>query len=176
MESQQIRGLDLSNECDCVTFRTWNLPCEHMLELWVFCGGEIEPNWDKYASMFDKQKFDVYEGRKVDIALIKAGQDLQGEHVLNRAYARSKFDLDKIFNKIKDRRFALEDKMRQAEIPVESVERMMRGFNRAYAIVIEHLEQLTLERLLVFDERASQMTQEERDLMFEDDFGLEFED
>jgi hypothetical protein len=29
--------------------------------------------------MFDDQMFDVYGGRKVDIAIIEAGQDSQGE-------------------------------------------------------------------------------------------------
>jgi hypothetical protein len=52
---------------------------------------------------------------------------------LNRVLAHSKFDLDETANRIKDRRFALEDKMRQAGILVDSVERMMRAFNRAYA-------------------------------------------
>ena len=50
--------------------------------------------------------------------------------------AHSKFDLDKTANRIKDRRFALKDKMRQASILVDSVKRIIRAFNRAYAKVI----------------------------------------
>jgi hypothetical protein len=65
-----------------------------MLELWIFTGTQLEPNWEKYSSMFDDQMFDVYEGRKVDIAIIEAGQDSQGEHYLNRVLARSKVDVD----------------------------------------------------------------------------------
>ena len=44
--------------------------------------------------------------------MVEAGMDSQGDHVLNRVLAYSKFDLDKTANRIKDRRFALEDKMR----------------------------------------------------------------
>jgi hypothetical protein len=83
-----------------------------MLELWLFAGSQVEPNWAKYASMFDEQMFEVYEGKKVDIALIEAGQDSQGEHVLNRVLTWSKFDVDETANRIKDRRFALEDQIR----------------------------------------------------------------
>ena len=50
--------------------------------------------------------------------------------------AYSKFDLDKTVNRIKDWRFALKDKMRQASILVDSVKRIIRAFNRAYAKVI----------------------------------------
>jgi MULE transposase domain len=145
-ESQPIRApLGPEDECDCVDFRKWNLPYQHMLELWIFIGNDIEPNWDKYASMFDEQMFDVYEGRKVDIAMVEVGQDSQGEHVLNRILARSKFDLDETANRIKDRRFALEDKMRQSGIPIQNIERMMRAFNRAYASAVRHLEGMSLE-------------------------------
>jgi hypothetical protein len=42
-----------------------------MLELWIFTGSQLEPNWEKYSSMFDDQMFDVYEGKKVDIAIIE---------------------------------------------------------------------------------------------------------
>ncbi len=89
--------------------------------------------------------FDVYKGRKVDIALVEVGQDSQGEHVLNRILARSKFDLDETANRIKDRRFALEDKMRQSGISIQNIERMMRAFNRAYASAVRHLEGMSLE-------------------------------
>jgi hypothetical protein len=64
---------------------------------------------------------------------------------LNRVLAHSKFDLDKTANRIKDRRFALEDKMRQAGILVDSVERMMRAFNRAYARAVRQLEEKSVE-------------------------------
>ena len=146
-ESQAIRSLDLEGECDCIDFRKWNLPYQHMLELWIFTGTQLEPNWEKYASMFDDQTFDVYEGRKVDIAMIEAGQDSQGEHHLNRVLARSKIDVDETANRIKDRRFALEDQMRQAGILAENVERMMREFNRAYAVAVRHFECISLEAL-----------------------------
>ena len=130
-ESQPIRSLN-----DCVEFRRWNLPCQHMLELWIFTGTPLEPNWEKYSSMFDDQMFDVYEGRNVGIAMIEAGQDEQGEHYMNRVLARSKMDVNETANRIKDRRFALEDQMRQAGIPVANVERMMNAFKRAYAVAV----------------------------------------
>jgi hypothetical protein len=153
-ESQPIGSLDLQGECDCTDFRKWNLPCQHMLELWVFAGTQLEPNWEKYASMFDDQMFDVYEGRKVDIAMIEAGQDSQGEHRLNRVLARSKIDVDERANRIKDRRFALEDQMRQAGVPVENVERMMRAFNRAYAVAVHRLECIDQEALSILCEAS----------------------
>jgi hypothetical protein len=48
----------------------------------------------------------------------------------------SKFDLDKTANQIKDQRFALENKMRQVDISVDSIEQIIRAFNRAYARVV----------------------------------------
>ena len=59
--------------------------------------------------------------------------------------AYSKFDLDETVNRIKDRRFALEDKIRQTEIPIKNVEWMMRGFNRAYAEAVRHLEEISID-------------------------------
>jgi hypothetical protein len=50
--------------------------------------------------------------------------------------AHSKFDLDKTANRIKDRRFALKDKMRQASILVNSIKRIIKAFNKAYARVV----------------------------------------
>jgi len=76
-ESQPIKSLNNASECDCKDFRRWNLPCQHMLELWIFAGSPVEPNWEKYAAMFDGQLFDVYENEKVDIALIETGQDFE---------------------------------------------------------------------------------------------------
>ena len=62
--------------------------------------------------------------------------------------ARSKFDLDETANRIKDRRFALEDKIRQAGIPADIVERMMRAFNRAYAVAVRKLEEKSIKEQL----------------------------
>jgi len=103
--------------------------------------------------MFDDQMFDVYEGKKADIAIIEAGYDLEGEYYLNRVLARSKVDVDETANRIKDRRFALEDQMRQAGIPAENVERMMGAFNRAYAVAVRHLESIDQEALLMLFNR-----------------------
>jgi hypothetical protein len=140
----------------------WNLPCDHMLEQYIFSGDAMEPNWDKYASMFDEQKFDVYEGRKVAIAQVEAEQDSQGIHVLNRAMVRSKFDLDETANKIKDRRFFLEDRIRQSGMPVENAERVMRAYNRSFTVAIRQLQSLSLDALLAMEleEEASQIVVE----------------
>jgi hypothetical protein len=78
---QPIVSLDEQDECDCVAFRKWNLPCQHMLELWIFVGTDLEPNWERYSSTFDDAMFDIYEAQKVVIQQIEAGQDSQGDHV-----------------------------------------------------------------------------------------------
>jgi len=90
--------------------------------------------------------------------MVEAGIDSQGDHVLNRVLAYSKFDLDETANRIKDRRFALEDKMRQAGILVDSVKRMMRAFNRAYARVVRQLEEKSVE------EQLEELRQEDEDI------------
>ena len=113
----------------------------------------LEPNWEKYSSMFNDRMLDVYEGRNVGIAMIEAGQDEQGEHYMNRVLARSKMDVNETANRIKDRRFALEDQMRQGGIPVANVERMMNAFNRAYAVAVHHLECIDQEALLMLSNR-----------------------
>ena len=100
--------------------------------------------------MFDDQLFDVYENKKVDIALIEAGEDSQGEHALNRMLARSKFDLEETSNRIKDRRFYLEDRIRQSGMPSANADRIMRAFNRAYAVAIEYLQTMSINALLEF--------------------------
>jgi hypothetical protein len=86
---------------------------------------------------------------------------------MNKVLERSKFDLDKTANRIKDRRFALEDKIRQAGIPIENIERIMRGFNRAYAEAVRHLESISLEALLDIELslEAINAASEEIDLM-----------
>lgn len=62
-EPQAIKELTESNECDCKEFRKWLIPCEHMLEAFIY-GDAVEPDWDKYSSLFLDQKFDVYEGKR----------------------------------------------------------------------------------------------------------------
>ena len=74
-DSQPIRPLDQMGECDCVDFRKWKLPCQHMLELQIFIGIDVELDWERYASIFDDSMFDVYKGQKVEIAMVEARMD-----------------------------------------------------------------------------------------------------
>jgi hypothetical protein len=43
-ESQPIKPFDQHGECDCKAFCKWALPCEHMLEQFMWLGQDIEPN------------------------------------------------------------------------------------------------------------------------------------
>jgi len=87
--SQEIHPLDDNGKCNCKHFRKWNLPCEHMLETFIFQGSTLEPDWSQYAAMFQgTERYDVYEGHKLQINLIEAGEDSQGDHQLNRVLAR----------------------------------------------------------------------------------------
>ena len=72
--------------------------------------------------------------------------------------AHSKFDLDKTANRIKDRRFALKDKMRQASILVNSIKRIIKAFNKAYARVVRQLEEKSVE------EQLEELRQEDEDI------------
>jgi hypothetical protein len=65
-------GIPLTNECDCKEFRKWLLPCEHMLEGFLY-GDAVEPDWDKYSSLFLDQKFDVYEGKRTEMVMDAGG-------------------------------------------------------------------------------------------------------
>ncbi|KAN0070777.1 hypothetical protein V8E54_010942 [Elaphomyces granulatus] len=71
-ELSTIKEPTESNECDCKEF-----PCEHMLEAFLY-GDAVEPDWDKYSSLFLDQKFDVYEGKRTEMAM-DAGADSQGD-------------------------------------------------------------------------------------------------
>lgn len=83
--------LSLGGECDWKLFRKENLPCDHMLEQYIFAGSQMEPNWERYTSIFNEQKVDmIYEAYKWSQLLY----DSQSQYPLN-ALARSKFDLDK---------------------------------------------------------------------------------
>ena len=115
-----------------------------------FRGESDRAELGEVCRIFDGQLFDVYENKKVDIALIEAGQDSQGEHALNRMLARSKFDLEETSNRIKDRRFYLEDRIRQSGMPSANADRIMRAFNRAYAVAIEYLQTMSINALLEF--------------------------
>jgi hypothetical protein len=94
--------------------------------------------------VFTEQKFDVYEGKKVNIALIEAGQDSQGEHTLNRILARSKLATDEVANRIKDHRYQIEDQIKRADLPNEITERVMRAWDRGYEACTAHLLKITL--------------------------------
>jgi hypothetical protein len=76
--------------------------------------------------------------------------------------ARSKFDLDETANKIKDRRFFLDDRIRQSGMPVENAERVMRAYNRSFIVAIRQLQSLSLDALLAIElkEEALQMVVE----------------
>lgn len=59
VQARSLRPLDENDECYCQHFRKWNLPCDHMMELWLFSAqvnqqldDAMEPNWEKYAAMF----------------------------------------------------------------------------------------------------------------------------
>jgi MULE transposase domain len=145
--SQPIDGLDERGECDCTHFRKWYLPCQHMLEQYMFGRQDVEPNWDKYASLFAEQKFDVYERKNVDIDIIEVGQGSQGDRTMERAMARSKLDLDETANRIRDRRFFIQDRLAESRMPVEKAERVMRGFNQMYASMMRKLDKLTMDEL-----------------------------
>ena len=60
---------------------------------------------------------------------------------------RSKFDLEETSNRIKDRRFYLEDRIRQLGMLQAKADR---AFNRAYAVAIEHLQTMSINALLEF--------------------------
>ena len=48
------------------------LPSEHMLEGFLY-GDAVEPDWDKYSSLFLDQKFDVYEGKRTEMVMDTGG-------------------------------------------------------------------------------------------------------
>jgi hypothetical protein len=53
--------------------------------------------------------FNVYEGKRVVIQEVEAGINSQGDVERNRALVKGKLDVDEVVNKIKDRRYKLED-------------------------------------------------------------------
>lgn len=147
-QSQQIQPLDLQGECDCQTFQKWFLPCEHMLEQYIFGGSQVEPNWKRYASLFqDNQRLDVYEGRQLDIALVEAGQDSQGTKNIEFLMAKSKLDSDERINRIKDHRYTLEDQLRASDLPIDRIDRVLKAYERSAAIAIQKVLDITLEQL-----------------------------
>ena len=57
------------------------------------------------------------------------------------------------------RMLGLEDRIRQSGMPVENAERVMRAYNRSFAVAIRQLQSLSLDALLAIEleEEASQM-------------------
>ena len=75
---------------------------------------------------------------------MEAGFDSQGDNTIKKALARSKIDLEESTNRIKDRRYAIKDQLWQAELPVESIERVLRAFNRGLAAAIASVEKMSI--------------------------------
>jgi len=65
-EPQTIKELTESNHAIAKSFGSWLIPCEHMLEAFLY-GDAVEPDWDKYSGLFLDQKFDVYEGKRTEM-------------------------------------------------------------------------------------------------------------
>ncbi|CZR69625.1 uncharacterized protein PAC_19525 [Phialocephala subalpina] len=99
-----------------------------MLEQYIFMPDVMDPDWDKYAALFDEGKFDIYEGRKVQIALVEAGEDPQGEKTIQKAMAKAKLDLEETSNKIKDNRFIIGNKLLGA-VAIASIRWLLFVFN-----------------------------------------------
>ncbi|KAN0073452.1 hypothetical protein V8E54_008672 [Elaphomyces granulatus] len=137
------------NECDCKEFRKWLLPCEHMLEAFLYRDA-VEPDWDKYLSLFLDQKFDVYEGKRTEAAM-DAGADSQGDRNMEKMLASSKLDTEETANRIKDRRYTIEDQIRLSGMTLENAERVMRAYNRSLAMAAEKLAGMSIDELLQFE-------------------------
>ncbi|KAN0067964.1 hypothetical protein V8E54_013892 [Elaphomyces granulatus] len=142
-------GIPLTNECDCKEFRKWLLPCEHMLEGFLY-GDAVEPDWDKYSSLFLDQKFDVYEGKRTEMVM-DAGGDSQEDRSMEKMLASSKLDMEETANKIKDRRYTIEDQIRLSGMTPENAERVMRAYNRSLAMAAERLAGMSIDELLQFE-------------------------
>ena len=90
-----MKELTESNECDC---RKWLLPSEHMLEGFLY-GDAVEPDWDKYSSLFLDRKFDVYEGKRTEMVMDTGGS--QEDRSMEKMLASSKLDMEETANKIR---------------------------------------------------------------------------
>jgi len=145
-ESQITKELTESNECDCKEFWKCLLPCEHMLEAFLY-GDAVEPDWDKYSSLFLDQKFDVYEGKRTEVA-VDAGADSEGDRSMEKISASSKLDMEETANRIKDRRYAIEDQIRLSGMTLENAERVMRAYNQSLAMAAEKLAGMSINELL----------------------------
>ncbi len=58
-----LRPLEDDFSCDCLFFRQYNLPCQHVWQQEKLLGGVLtEDVWDRYAFMFEDCGFEIYEG------------------------------------------------------------------------------------------------------------------
>jgi hypothetical protein len=125
------------------------LPCEHMLQTFLY-GDAVEPDWDKYSSLFLDQKFDVYEGKRTEVAM-NTKVDSQGDRSMEKILASSKLDMEETANRIKDRRYSIEDQIRLSGMTPENAERVMRAYNQSLAMAAEKLARMSIDELLQFE-------------------------
>jgi hypothetical protein len=120
-----------------------------MLEAFLY-GDAVEPDWDKYSSLFLDQKFDAYEGKRTEVDM-DAGADSQGDRSMEKILASSKLDMEETANRIKDRRYNIEDQIRLSGMTPENAERVMRAYNRSLAMAAEKLAGMSINELLQFE-------------------------
>jgi len=96
------------------------------------------------------QKFDVYEGKRTEMAM-DAGADSQGDQSMEKMLASSKLDMEETANRIKDRRYTIEDQIRLSGMTLENAERVMRAYNRSLAMAAERLAGMSIDELLQFE-------------------------
>lgn len=61
--------------------------------------------------------------------------------------ARTKLDLEETTNKVKDYKFSIKDKVLRFGMLIDRAKRVMRAYNRAYAIAAQQLAALSIEQL-----------------------------
>jgi len=82
---------------------------------------------------------------------VDAGTDSQEDRSMEKILASSKLDMEETANRIKDRRYTIEDQIRLSDMTLENVERVMRAYNRSLAMAAEKLAGMSVDELLQFE-------------------------
>lgn len=74
---------------------------------------------------------------------------------MEKMLASSKLDMEETANRIKDRRYTIEDQIRLSSMTLENAERVMRAYNRSLGMAAERLAGMSIDELLQFEPSGS---------------------
>ena len=108
-DGEESRELTDELSCDCLWFRRWLLPCEHVFQHQLLLGVMTPQYWRDLSHTWEESGFEVYEASEE----LAVDRELASEVT---APARRKLQVREICDSIKECYYSLEEQIKELEL------------------------------------------------------------